>query len=228
MEDRWGSSSSASSWTSMEYRWGSSSSASSWTSMEYRWGSSSSLPAHGLKWRQIKSSSFAPHPRGYQLKMIQNQAPLPLFFMHINEDEDQAPLPLHEISKNRSASSSTASSWTPIKIRMNLKPWEVAWMGSSWRKKRIELPWQHGKLVTRAFKVWFSQRCSSIFFCFWREICTILWADLNFSSVCLGDFPPSARRIRIPDEAGCLGFRGVHAYKARGCFVCISWCMRTL
>jgi len=79
------------------------------------------------------------------LKIIQNQAPLPLFFMHINEDEDQAHLPsssssassswpprktdqhpahlpLHEISKDRSASSSTASSWTPMKIKMNLKP----------------------------------------------------------------------------------------------------------
>jgi hypothetical protein len=89
----------------------------------------------------IKDEDQAPLPplHGHQGRRISIKL-LCLLFMAIKEDgstssssassswpsrktdQHQAPLPLHEISKDRSASSSTASSWTPMKIRMNLKP----------------------------------------------------------------------------------------------------------
>lgn len=214
-----------------------SSSASSWTSRKID-EDQAPLFLHGHQWKIGEDQATLPlivmdiNWRWFRIKLLCPSSSwiklLCLLFIAIKKDRStpSSTLPLHEISKDRSASSSTASSWTPMKIRMNLKPWEIAMDGLFSKEKS---PLWHGNLLRSAFKVWFSQQCSSIFFCFGREIGTILCADLNFSSVCLGDFPPSARRIRIPDEAGCLGFRGVHAYKARGCIVwCISWCMRAL
>lgn len=221
MGDRWGSSSSASSWTWMEGRWGSSSSAYSWTSMEYRWGSSSSLPAHGLKWRQIKSGSFALifmdiNWRWFRIKPLCPNSSCTSMKIKL-VCPLQAPLPPHGHQGRQVNIKLVCLFMKSVKMDQHQAPlpvhghqwrsgwtWnleKLPWMGSSWRKKRKKLPW-HGNLMKSAFKVWFSQLQQHLL-SFWagnrhdslRGFELLFRLPRRFPSI--GETDPDTRRSRV-------------------------------